>query len=84
MTTKPFTTPAQQVALIKEKGFVVDDAQKCEKFFERNNYYRVSAFLLPFRRSNGTYIANSSFQKVLSIDTFDSKIRNLLTRAIEQ
>lgn len=37
---KPY---AEQVALIKDKGFIVDNDLDCIEFLKKANYYRLSA-----------------------------------------
>ena len=49
-------TYEQQVELIKEKGFIVNNDTECISFLKQANYYRLSAYFLPFRKKNGTYL----------------------------
>lgn len=44
-------TYEEQVEIIKKKGFVVDDDKVCESFLKQANYYRLSAYFLPFRKA---------------------------------
>ena len=46
-------------------------------------YYRLSAYFLPFKSFNGTYMDNLSFERVYRVYEFDRKLRNLLFSAIE-
>ena len=50
-------TYEQQVELIKEKGFIVNNDTECISFLKQANYYRLSAYFLPFRKKNGTYLS---------------------------
>lgn len=83
MSTKQATNCSQQVQKIKDKGFIVADDAACEAFFDQHNYYRVSAFLLPFRRKDKTYFKGVPFSRIQSIYFFDSDLRNLITKIIE-
>ena len=65
-------TYEQQVELIKEKGFIVNNDTECISFFKQANYYRLSAFFLPFRKKNGTYFADISFNRIQRIYKLDS------------
>ena len=67
MSTKQATNCSQQVQKIKDKGFIVADDAACEAFFDQHNYYRVSAFLLPFRRKDKTYFKGVPFSRIQSI-----------------
>ena len=51
-------TFAQQVEIIKEKGFIIDNDTECIGFLKQANYYRLSAYFLPFRKKDGTYFSN--------------------------
>lgn len=42
-------TYEEQVEIIKRKGFIVDDDKMCESFLKQANYYRLSAYFLPYR-----------------------------------
>ena len=83
MPTKQPTTCAQQVQIIKSKGFIVDDEQACEEFFKLHNFYRVKAYRLPFRHKDGTYDQGIPFTRIQRIYAFDGELRNLLTKVIE-
>ncbi|MCC8044062.1 MAG: Abi family protein [Clostridiales bacterium] len=74
----------EQVALIVKKGFIVDDKDSCAMFLHKANYYRLSAYFLPFRKADGTYFPNVSFQRVQSIYEFDGRIRGVLFKCIEE
>ena len=84
MCVKQPTTYDEQVNLIKEKGCLIDDAELCINFLKRANYYRLSAYFLPFRKSDGTYYQGIPFRRIQRIYNFDSQIRALLFKAIEQ
>ena len=47
MELKPQTTLDEQVELLKEKGILINDSQKCTSLLKRINYYRFSAYYLP-------------------------------------
>jgi len=48
-------TYVEQVEIIRSKGFVIHDAEACISFLKRANYYRLSAYFLPFKQNNGSY-----------------------------
>ena len=78
------TTYEQQVELIIKKGVVVEDIAECQAFLQKANYYRVMAYLLPFRRENGIYSGEVSFYRLQRIYEFDGRIRALLFQCIEE
>ena len=79
------TTYEEQVDLIKSKGFVISDIEKedCIKFLQKINYYRLSAYSLPFRDKNGNYFPGISFSRIKNIYEFDSRMRGLIFSIIE-
>ncbi len=50
----------------------------------RANYYRLSAYFLPFRKSDGTYFQDVDFCRVQRIYEFDGRVRNILFHCIEE
>ena len=57
-------TYEEQVEIIKKKGFIVDDDKMCKFFLKQANYYRLSAYFLPFRKTDGTYYENINFNRI--------------------
>ena len=76
-------TYEEQVEIIKRKGFIVDDDETCKSFLKLANYYRLSAYFLPFRNADGTYFENINFNRIKRIYEFDGRIRNLIFECIE-
>lgn len=78
-------TFVEQLELIKEKGFLIpkDQEQECIDFLHKINYYRLSAYFLPFRRSDGKFFPNIPFSRVQRIYEFDSLLRGLIFSTIE-
>lgn len=84
MEIKKPKTYDEQLALIQSKGFIVDDSTSCINFLKHTNYYRLSAFFIPFRTEDGTYQHDIPFNRIQRIYQFDSRIRSLLFQTIEQ
>lgn len=72
-----------QVEAIKNKGFIVDNKNECKEFLLEANYYRVLAYLLPFKQSDKSYIKEINFKRIQKMYEFDSEIRALLFSTIE-
>lgn len=60
---------------ISDKGFVIDDPVTARVFLTQVGYYRVRAYLLPFRTKNG-YQQSVPFSQVMSLYHFDSELRS--------
>lgn len=85
MHLKEPTTFEEQLELIKDKGFFISEykKQECIDFLKRTNYYRLSAYFLPFRKKDGEFFSNVTFSRVQKIYEFDSLLRGLIFSTIE-
>ena len=84
--SKPATTHAQQVELLRERGMVFDDFGTAEFYLEHLNYYRLSAYWLAFEADHKThrFQPNTRFERVLNLYVFDRELRLLVLDAIER
>ena len=78
------TTFEEQLNLLKSRGLIVDNDDKCLEILRSTNYYRLSAYLLPFKQCNDTFFSGTTFEKVYRIYEFDRKLRSLLFSVIEE
>lgn len=83
METKKPTTFHEQMELLRSKGFIVSDENRCISFLQKANYYRLSAYLLPFRKKDKTYIQGIPFEQIQSMYAFDQRVRSVLFSIIE-
>ena len=84
METKRATTYEEQLAKLRQRGCVVNDEERCLKILEVVNYYRLTAYFLPFRMGDDRYLPGTSFEKVYSIYEFDRQLRRVLFSALEE
>lgn len=56
MCIKPPLDYKKQIEKLKERGCIIDDNKKCISILESINYYRLSAYFLPFKKSDGNYM----------------------------
>ena len=80
---KPHLSYEGQINKLREKGCIIDDDSFCRDVLVNIGYYRLSAYFLPFKSFDGTYIDNLSLKKIYRVYEFDRKLRNLLFSAIE-
>lgn len=80
---KPHLSYERQINKLREKGCIIDDDSSCRDVLVNIGYYRLSAYFLPFKNFDGTYMDNLSFERVYRVYEFDRKLRNLLFSAIE-
>ena len=48
--TKPALTFEEQIALLKSRGLVIDDEQRATRHLSNVSYYRMSAYMLSFKK----------------------------------
>ncbi|WP_020004975.1 Abi family protein [Brachyspira innocens] len=74
----------EQLQKLKDRGCIINDDKKCISILESVNYYHFSAYFLPLKQSNGSYINGTSFEKVFNIYEFDRKLHTILFNALEE
>ena len=82
----------EQLALLKERGMVVADEAAAIKTLQRLNYYRLSGYWYPFRKTNpvGTpgrqdgFQDGTTFELIAQLYEFDRRLRLLVIEAIER
>lgn len=74
---KPFKTIEEQIAILEEKGLIIDDEDIARKFLANLNYYRLSAYTLTLRKDDHFY-DNVHFSDVMQIYRFDMELRAAL------
>ena len=84
MELKRPTTLDEQIALIKSRNCEMGDENYCKDVLQRVNYYRFSAYFLPFRDELGNYREGTTFDRVYRIYEFDRKMRHLLLSLLEE
>ena len=79
---QPCLTYDEQLSKLKERGCIIEDEPKCIEMLANVNYYRLSAYFLPFKK-NGIYEQGISFERVCRIYNFDKELRTILFPLIE-
>lgn len=83
--SKPHLSLTQQLALLKDRGLHINDDAAALECLHRNGYYRLSAYLYPFRDlQTDSFLPNSYFEDAQALYVFDKKIKLLLLDAIER
>ena len=70
--------------MLVSRGLVIGDRAKASHYLQYIGYYRLSGYLIPFKRQDETYIPGTSFEQILDIYLFDKKLRILTFDAIER
>ena len=83
--TKPPLTLEQQADLLLSRG-LIGDRERLIDLLSNLNYYRLSAYLYPFRRKDGTekFTDGTNIDTILEIYRFDEGLRNSLVAGLEK
>ena len=81
---KSATTYKQQVEKLRSRGCIISDEPFCIRALSHINYYRLTAYFLPFKKPDDNYLPGTDFNTVFQIYEFDRHLRNLLFAAIEE
>lgn len=84
MEVKKETTFTEQLEKIKNRGCIIGDETFALQALEHINYYRFTAYFLPFKNNDDTYFDGTTFNKVYRIYEFDRKLRTLLFSIVEE
>lgn len=80
---KPHLSYDEQINKLRENGCIINDTDVCKAILENVGYYRLSAYFLPFKKEDGSYKENLTFERIWHIYEFDRKLRNILFAALE-
>lgn len=85
MQLKPPTTFDKQLDKLAEHNIKVPSKDHCKAVLSYNNYYRLSGYALQYRidPNNSDCVPGTSFDEILKIYQFDSKLRCCLREYIE-
>ncbi|MFA9398046.1 MAG: Abi family protein [Clostridiaceae bacterium] len=68
----------EQIDILKGRGLVITSVKEAKFILSNLNYYRFTAYLLPFKKDDNTYVNGVTFEKIYSIYMFDRELRILL------
>lgn len=80
---KEAKTYEEQMQILIQHGCNVTDPADCIRQLSLINYYRLSAYFLPFRKNDKEYQEGTYFDRVVQIYEFDRKLRSVLLEATE-
>jgi len=81
--SKPPLTYTDQVKLLQSRGLIIDNSQEAEQFLAKVNYYRFSAYCLPFEQERHKFKPNITLEDAVSLYKFDQQLRQLIDNALE-
>lgn len=84
MEVKKPTTYEEQIGKLSQRGCIIDDKDYALRVLKKINYYRLTAYFLPFKTREDTYKAGTTFSQVIEIYKFDRDLRSILFPIIEE
>ncbi len=83
MGSKTFKTLDEQIAILQDKGLVIDDIDYAKEILLRENYFFLSGYRHLFLKS-GTrkFLKGTNFRELYSMFYFDRQLRNILFKNI--
>lgn len=89
--TKQAKTSQDHITTWQQRGLVIPDLARAERYLSFIGYYRLSAYTIPFQQvitASSTVLhqfkANTTFDDVLNLYIFDRELRLLVMDAIER
>ena len=84
--SKQYKTIEELIEILKERGCIISDVSFARETLSKINYYRLTAYLLPFKDKESKeerYLPKRIFEKIVGLHEFDRKLRSLLLQAID-
>ena len=81
--TKPPKKLEDQIELLKNRGLVIQNEAEAQEFLSRVNYYRFSAYCLPFEEMRHKFIRNTKFEQIVQLYNLDTQLRFALSKSLE-
>lgn len=73
----------EQVEILKSRGIIVTNNDLALNILKGINYYRLSAYILTHKKSDGNY-HSISIEDIYKLYVFDKKLRNLILPMLEE
>ena len=73
-----------QVKLLQSRGLKIEDETFAKRFLSGVNYYRFSAYCIPFEKNRHEFKGSVSFSNIVRLYEFDRKLLSLLKLSLEQ
>ena len=79
----------EQVELLRSRGLKIENEDRAIRHLSRISYYRLSAYMLPFKELEGDkylnkFIENTTWESIYDLYVLDRKLRIVVFDAIER
>ncbi len=78
---------SEQIKKLEKRGLLFNNKQNAEKILSTISYYRLRAYTFPFQDNsnpNHPFSISKTFEEIISLYSFDSKLRLIIFEATEQ
>lgn len=84
MKAKTFKTLDEQIAILREKGLVINDETYAKEILLRENYFFLTGYRFLFMRSyqDRRFVTGTTFEELYAMFNFDRHLRNILFKNI--
>lgn len=81
---KPPLSISDQIKLLEDRGLIISNRNEAEKYLSNISYYRLSAYMYPFKDlATNEFINSITFEEIINLYFFDKELRLLIFDAIE-
>jgi abortive infection bacteriophage resistance protein len=81
---KPPLSIAEQIALLKQRGLIVEDTRLLESHLRNISYFHLSIYFKHFQKEDDVFRDGVTFEQVLKVYFFDNELRLLLLGLLER
>ncbi|MFC3868100.1 Abi family protein [Helicobacter equorum] len=81
---KSFKTISELLEILKNRGLIINDDKFASDFLYNVNYYRLSAYFIPFYKSENVFKSNITFENICDLYEFDKELRGVIFKYLEQ
>ena len=81
--SKPWLSVADQLKRLEGRGLIVGDRNEAKRYLRYVNYYRFAGYCLAFESSRHVFLPNVTFEDIRDACEFDSRLRSLVSEALE-
>lgn len=71
----PFTYE-QHLALLESRGLIITNREQAKKFLQQVNYYRFTAYCIPYQNPHDVFIAGTTFDIIVTLYQLDEALRD--------
>ncbi|MDH6154975.1 abortive infection bacteriophage resistance protein [Polynucleobacter sphagniphilus] len=86
---KPSTSIQEQIAIMRNRGLIISDADYAEQYLKFIGYFRLAGYALPLQINynedgSHSFLPGTRFEDIVDLYAFDRKLRLLVIDALER